>query len=246
MKKILVFLCFFIFVFGIYKVRDKYDSKKDDIFIREEFNDIDRELWYAGEWQTMFSAYDKLNIENGKLSLLIEETDRGPFILSKPINLKNGDVLSIKRRVKMSYSNEHFTGGLALFETSERDVIPSDMNNFFSSLGNGVVLIEYVHNFDYDSNRPGNHIFRILPRTWEIGGNYQLAEPIFDEWFEEELIYNTATEKIIYRINGEEYTVSSQKMSKRRIRILMHGYGFDTGHELEIDWIEISITSHEE
>jgi hypothetical protein len=84
-------------------------------------------------------------------------------------------------------------------------------------------------------------VFRILPRSWEFEDNYELMEPIFDQWFEEELVYDTVAQTITYTVNGKSYQVISQEMLKERIRVYMHGYGYDTGHVVEIDWIEISV-----
>jgi len=149
--------------------------------------------------------------------------------------------LTIKRRVKMIYANNHFTGGLALIETKDEGLIPSALNNDNTNLGNGIVLIEYVNSFEDDSKRPGRNVFRILPRSWEFNDNYELVEPIFNEWFEEEIIYDTTEQTITYKLNGKEYLVKSQEMFEERLRIYMHGYGFETGHIVEIDWIEISV-----
>ncbi len=237
-----MFLVFVIFAFGVYQIKDKVESKVDNYQFRDDFNHIDRDFWYAGEWKTLFSAYNKVDIDNGKAVLKIEEVDRGPFLLSKPIELNNGDVLSVKRRVKMKYANENFTGGLVLFETHEKELIPSALNSPLSVLGNGIVLVEYVYNYDESSERPGSDVFRILPRNWKENGNYRLSDSVFHKWFEEELIYNTITEQVIYKLNGKEYTVNSQKMKDNRVRIFMHGYGFGVDHMLEIDWVEINIT----
>lgn len=241
MKKIIVFLVFLIFALGIYFVKDSFDKNFENFYFKDDFDSMNRDFWYAGEWKTLFSAYDKVEINNGKLKLEIKEVDRGPFLLSEPIEVKNGDILTIKRKVRMSYANENFTGGLALFETKDEGLIPSALNSSLTVFGNGVVLVEYVHNYDEKSVRPGSNVFRVLSRGWEVNGNYKLCKPTFGEWFEEELVYNTVTEQIIYRINGEEYYIGSQKMENDKIRVFMHGYGFGIGHTVEMDWIEISV-----
>lgn len=240
MRKLIAFLIFVAFAFGVYSYTGR-EPALPTFYHLDEFDSLDREFWYVGEWNTYFSAYDKVKVDKGKIKLEIETVDKGPILLSKPIEMKNGNILTVKRRVKISYGNNHFTGGMAILETMDKGVIPSALNNETTTLGNGVVLVEYVHSFDSESERPGNHIFRILPRTWAINDNYELAEPIFDQWFEEELIYNTVDSTVTYKIDGKVYSVKSQEMSKERIRVYMHGYGYHTGHVVEIDWIEISI-----
>jgi hypothetical protein len=242
-KRIIVFIVFIAFSFGIYFLNY---SKEDEetlptFYYMDEFESLDRDLWYVGEWQTLYSAYDKAKLNNSILKLEIDEVDQGPILLSKPIEIQNGNILTIRRRVRMTYANDHFTGGLALIETKDEGLIPSALNNDNSNLGNGIVLIEYVNSFDETSKRPGNNVFRILPRSWEFEDNYELVEPVFKEWFEEEIVYDTVAQTITYKLNGTVYTVKSQEMIEERLRIYMHGYGFETGHIVEIDWIEISI-----
>jgi hypothetical protein len=241
LKKIIVFLVFIVFSFGVYHITQDNEDVLPTFQYRDDFDQMNRDFWYVGEWQSYYSSYDKAKLRNGILRLEIDEVDKGPVLLSKPIDVENGNILTIKRRVKMSYANDHFTGGLALLETSDEGLIPSALNSDNSSLGNGIVLIEYVHSYETDSKRPGNNVFRILPRSWEFEDNYELMEPIFDQWFEEELVYDTVAQTITYTVNGKSYQVISQEMLKERIRVYMHGYGYDTGHVVEIDWIEISV-----
>jgi len=241
LKKIVVVLVFIAFCFGIYFVTDKKEEALPSFYYIDEFDSLDRDFWYVGEWKSLYSAYDKAKLNNGILKLEIDEVDKGPILLSKPIEIMNGNILTIKRRVKMIYANNHFTGGLALIETKDEGLIPSALNNDNTNLGNGIVLIEYVNSFEDDSKRPGRNVFRILPRSWEFNDNYELVEPIFNEWFEEEIIYDTTEQTITYKLNGKEYLVKSQEMFEERLRIYMHGYGFETGHIVEIDWIEISV-----
>lgn len=242
MKKRIIFLAFIALCFGVYFINDKDDGVSLPSFhYVDEFDSLDRDFWYVGEWKSLYSAYDKAKLNNSILKLEIDEVDKGPVLLSKPIEIMNGNVLTIKRRVRMTYANNHFTGGLALIETKDEGLIPSALNNANSNLGNGIVLIEYVNSFEDDSKRPGRNVFRILPRSWEYDDNYELVEPIFNKWFEEEIVYDTTEKTITYKLNDKVYSVKSQEMLEERIRIYMHGYGFETGHIVEIDWIEISI-----
>jgi len=240
-KRIIVFIVFVAFSFGVYSYVNKEEETLPTYYYMDEFDSLDRDFWYVGEWQSLYSAYDKAKLNNGILKLEIDEVDQGPILLSKPIEIQNGNILTIKRRVRMTYANDHFTGGLALIETKDEGLIPSALNHGNSNLGNAVVLIEYVNSFNESSKRPGSNVFRILPRSWEFENNYELVEPIFNEWFEEEIVYDTVAQTISYKLNEKVYTVKSQAMLEERLRIYMHGYGFETGHIVEIDWIEISI-----
>lgn len=241
MKRIIIFLVFIVFVFGVYYIKTSSDSGGQPYSFREDFDTLNNEFWYVGEWKTMFSAYEKAKLNNGIIKLEIDEVDQGPFLLSKPLTLENGQVLTVKRRVRLTHTDDNFTGGFALIETGDEGVIPSALNNSSELIGNGIVLIEYMYGIDSESVRPGNNKIRILPRTWMIDDNYALAEPIFSKWFEEELVYDTNEQTVSYTVDGDIYTVLSQEMIEERFRVYMHGYGFGTGHSMEVDWIEISI-----
>ncbi len=56
------------------------EPEPESYSFRDDFKGIDRDFWYiGGEWQTMFTAYDKVSIKNDILTAEIMETDRGPF-----------------------------------------------------------------------------------------------------------------------------------------------------------------------
>lgn len=247
MKKLIVFIIFILFVFGVYYVKINSENEGDTFFYKEEFESLNREFWYVGEWKTLFAAYDKVKLSNGKIKLEADEIDKNPFLLSEPLDLKAGQILTVKRRIKISTTEESFTGGFAIIETLDKGLIPSALNGYTQGLGNGVVLIEYVRNYEEESERPGNDVFRILPRTWSEDHN-QLVPSIFDSWFEETIIYNVDENRITYILDDESYIVDNvlidqegQFLVNEKVRLYMHGYGFGLGHAIEIDWVEISI-----
>ena len=243
-KKIIAFIIFMGLLGTFYYVQFKEKIVDDKIVFeyRDDFNELNRDFWFLGEWQTMDAIYDKVDIKNGILNLEVKETDRGPFLLSKPFPISKGDVLTVKRRVKIHYSNNNFTGGLAITQTDESDVKPvANDENWARSLGQAAMLVEYVHNYNEKITRPGRDLFRVLPPTWESDDNYAVVEPIFDDWFEEEIIYDTRTNKITYKINGKEFKVNGLEIDKPNLRIFMHSYGWYTDHYVKIDWIEIKV-----
>ncbi len=228
--------------FYLYRLQDPPEAGIH-YYQRDEFERVDRDRWFVGEWQTMRSIPEAAVLTNDVLSLPVRETDRGPFLLSEPIPVGEEDVITIRRRVYVHYANDRFTGGFAVFETHEDTLRPvvHDNQNWSSAFGEGVVLVEYVHNYDESSERPGRDIFRVLPPTWEIDHNYAVIEPIFDKWFEEELIIDTRTQTILYRLDGKEYKVTGLPIEAPYLRLFTHAYGQRTGHDIKIDWIEIIV-----
>lgn len=248
MRKILVIVIFLVFAVGVYTLPTLFEAPEEDkLFIRDELDDLDRDFWFVGEWETMFPIYEEVKIKNGIVNLETNETDRGPFMLSKPIEISQGDVFSVKRRVNIHYGNDHFTGGFALIQTDETSVRPEVLDQSEGmNFGEGIVLVEYVHDYNTEAERPGRDIFRVLPATWQASHNYAVIEPIFDEWFEEELILDTRQYKVTYKLNGVEYKVDTLPMDKPYLRVFMHGYGWYTGHNVKVDWVEFKIEDKSE
>ncbi|BEP29852.1 hypothetical protein [Helicovermis profundi] len=242
-KRIVALLLFIGLIIGFYFYQfNNLNRTKVAFTYEDDFNTINRDFWYVGEWETGFPAYDRVNTKNGILTLEDDETDRGPYLLSKPLPVVAGDVITIERRIKLHYANDHFTGGFALMQTNSDNLKPKIIDNdWVKSLGEGAVLVEYTHNYNKKATRPGRDIFRILPPNWKQDYNYQVTDPIFDDWFEEKLIYDTRNNKITYILNGKEYKVNGVNINKKNIRIFTHSYGWFTGHYMKIDWIKIKI-----
>jgi hypothetical protein len=246
MKKVIVLLAFIAFVFFIYSIRDKFedalDFSSDEFYNHDDFKKLDEDFWYVGEWKTFDKVTNKVNVDDGILTMEVSETDKGPIMFSKPIEVKEGQVIKISRRAKIHYANDFFTGGLALIETNEISLRPFIEENYGKSgIGFAVALVEYVHNYDEQVVRPGKDTFRLLPPNWMENSNYKLIDPIFDDWFTEELTYDPETGRITYKLNEDEYTLEGLPMDEKNIRVMMHPYGMYTGHSIKIDWFEISI-----
>lgn len=218
-------------------------TDKTDFYLMEEFDSLDEEMWYVGEWGTGFPTKKGISVKNGVLTATVTETDKGPFLLSKPIELKSNSLVTIKRRVKLHYGNDQFTGAFSLIQTDQRTVKPQMLDKlWYKNFGESLMLMEYVHSEDKESKRPGNHNFRLLVPDWETTDNYALGDPIFDEWFEETFTFDCNTGRITYTNGGKLMVLKGYRPSESLIRIFMHPYGFYTGHEMKIDWIEIKVT----
>jgi hypothetical protein len=248
MRKIIVFLVFVVSAYFIYT-----NVSFDDLAIKRQeldiityfdgFEVLDREMWYVGEWETHESAYNKVFLSDNIIKIPVNETDKGPYLLSKPIALGEKEIIKIKRRTKLKYGSDYFAGGLVVFETDQEEFKPDARRGL--PFGNAVILVEYAHDQNENTQRPGTDVFRLLAPDWETNKNYVLAEPIFDEWFVEELIINTYTGRVSYILNDKVYSIKSIAITKPYIRIWMHAYGEYTGHELEIDYFELKLTDPE-
>ncbi len=243
LKGLLVIVFFIVIVSGFYYFKD-LNSNHEEFSYRDEFHHLDREFWYVGEWKTMFKAYKEVDIKNDVLNLAVTKTDRGPFLLSKSIPVKQGDVITVKRRVKYHYGNDKFCGGMSIVETNDSGLKPMAVDSEWGkSLGQPLGLVEYVHFYSQDMERPGRDNFRILGPGWKQNDNYALLEPTFDEWFEEKLVIDTRNDEITYSYGDNEVKVKGKKLTKSYIKVFMHSYGWRIGHSMKLDWIDISVQS---
>lgn len=218
-------------------------NDRTDFYYKDEFDSLNSEMWYVGEWGTGFPKPEKVNIENGILTAKIGETDRGPFILSKPIEIKVNSLITVKRRVKLKYGNNQFTGGFGLYQTEQKTIEPQLIDKeWFKNFGQSLMLMEYVHTSDKKSTRPGNHNFRLLVPDWQATENFAIAKPIFDEWFEETFTFDCGSGRVTYTNGDKMLVLKGYRPNQANFRIFMHPYGFYTGHEMKLDWIEIKVT----
>ncbi len=222
--------------------RTAKDEMIDTKQIQDDFDILDKTRWYAGEWLTHRPINDEISIVDGIVSLAVNQNDKAPYLLSKPIEIADYDIIKIKRRVKLHYGSDYFVAGMVVFE--------SDSNTFKPKLdselpfGDAVVMVEYAHDFGDNTKRPGEDAIRILAPDWQTNNNFELAPIVYDTWFSEELVIDN-NGKITYYINGEPYQIEGNGINSKYFRIWMHGYGAYTGHNVEVDWIQITMTNSE-
>ena len=209
---------------------------------RFDFETMDKDFWLVSKWETFQRSYDIVTMDDGILNLSSDAQSIMPFMLSKPLELQSKDVLTIKRKVKFSHGAGSFAGGLALYQTSDLELIPEATDgSWFTAMGDGIVLIEYSYDLANTSERPGRDVFRFLASDWEYNDNYQLISPVYDEWVEETFIFDMRSNQMIYKLGEKEYKLYSYKLDKSAVRILMHPYGTGTGNAMEIDYVEVTI-----
>ncbi len=210
------------------------------IVITEDFKTLNRDLWYVGQWLTDEPAYDKIKLESETISLPVEIEDEGPYLISRPIKMEEYNVVTIKRRVKVHAGSDYFVGGLGVFQTDSSTMKPGF--DEFRPYGSPVVLVEYAYDYGIDTKRPGDENIRLLAPNWEADDNYALLPPIFDKWFNEELVIDNVQGKVFYTVNERTIEVDSSGIQYPYFRIFMHSFGAYTGHNVMIDNIEITLS----
>lgn len=201
---------------------------------RDDFNDLNQSFWYivrmygpAGPyWKNNVTDYNSVTLSDGIITLTMDKIDDGPVMYSKPIKINKGDIITIKRRVKIHQSNRYFSGQMAIVSSDNNFSI--DTSETLASIG----YYDYTYNGDWDTFSLNNR---------DDSSTY--INPIWDDWFEEELIYNSSTGESIYKINNNIVRHSLKILNKDYIKIKIHSYGWWTGHYTKMDYIDISINS---
>ncbi len=239
---VIIVVAYFGYSFFNAKTHVPTDTMIDIKKMRDDFDSIDKNQWYAGEWLTHHLIRDKISVVDGVVSLAVNQNDKAPYLLSKPFELGDYDIIKIKRRVKLHYGSDYFVAGMVVFESDNNNFTPKLDSNL--PFGDAVVMVEYAHDFGDNTKRPGEDVIRIMAPDWQVNDNFELAPIVYDTWFTEELIIDNSG-KITYTVNDQTYQLKSSGINAKYFRIWQHGFGAYTGHNVEIDWIEITMTSSE-
>ena len=200
----------------------------------DNFNDINRSFWYSYRANDHDTAdYSALSIDNGVLIISQDRTDNGPTLISKSIPVDNNSFITIKRRVYLHSHISNTYGGEDEFFVGGMHIVSSD-DTFGSSY---TELLSTVRYYDYEYQGDWDTFF-LQDNITE-----NQVTSIWDNWFDEELTYNTKTNESIYKVNEQVIKVTKEENIGSHIKILMHTYGWWTGHYTKIDNIEISVNS---
>ncbi len=197
---------------------------------RDDFNSINREFWNVvrvdRNWESNDLDYSAVTLNNGTIRLYNDRTDDGPIMYSTPIAINNGSTVKIRRKIYIHSSNRHLNGTLSVLSTSNNTL---DVNSLNSLCG-----IQYV-NETYPSDWNGFYLY-------DRNNQSAYMPPIWDDWFEEEFIYNTASGEASYVINGEAVSNKCKIFEDDGYIVFkIHNFGWYTGHYLDMDYIDIEI-----
>lgn len=209
---------------------------------RFDFDELDRSFWLISPWEDFRRDYSLVTVSGGVLKMSADIQGEMPYMLSQPIRITDGDVITLKRRVKISHGDDWFAGGLAMYQTSENELIPSRTDGaWFTSFGDGVFLIEYSYDLVTTQDRPGRDIVRFLASDWSYNDNYHLITPIYDRWYDEQIVFDTRSHQMTYTIDGKSYKLNSYVLDRDHVRFLMHPFGSGLGNRIEMEYVEITI-----
>ncbi len=242
MKKLIVLILFVTLSFLIYSYGFKSNQQDTLTVYSFDFETLDKTFWTTGYWDDLSRQNDAVALDGGVLKVGVDPRLGAGYLLSKPIPIREGDVITLKRRVRISSGDDMFNGGLAMFQTSDENLIPQASSGpWVRSFGDGVFLVEYSRDLLSVQDRPGRDVIRFLAADWEYNNNYQLITPIYDRWYDETITFDTRSSQMTYSIDGKTYRLNSYQLDRSYIRFFMHAYGEGVGHLLEVDSLEITV-----
>ncbi len=239
---IIIFGLFAAIVYSVFSQSEKASKDQEYRFDFEQGEDLS-DFWTISNFGTFDNNKDLVKIKDGVLTLFSSGDDM-PMMVSKPIDVPPGSVITVTRKVRVTRDEHVFAGGMAMFQTDDTDLVVKpceDDESWGSCLGDCMALIEYSYDLFHKEKRPGKDVFRFLAADWEINKNHEIIMPIYDEWFVETLSYDTRLNRLSYRINFDNYTLTTYSMDKPAVRLLMHSYGKGDDCKVEIDYIEITV-----
>jgi hypothetical protein len=222
-------------------------SNSNTLSYNADFNDNELPtFWNAVEWMTLNNASSKISINDGILNITDSETDKAPFLVSNPISVAKGDIVTISRKVKLHYANQFYMPSFRITELDESVLnLTRGQTRWDENLGTIVADIDYLYyNYQPDNKATSNGF--VLYNVTDTGlTSPQVVPSVFDQWFTETLVYNTDTGKIDWNLNGTNYSAQGLPLTKKNISIIMHNYGWYTGHSMDIDYININVKKSE-
>ncbi len=204
------------------------------ILFSDDFGDnlIDTTKW------TDISGYT-VSESNGIMMIDQAVIDNGGNLSSKWIDIDPNNILTITRKVKLHYGNDYFNGKLKIVLDQAPDfTFGMDYGNMSWS-----GCVEYCPQY---CSTLGFFIVRNSANSHQcstLSDVSERIEPVWDQWFDEKIVYNPSTGIFEYFINSIkrlEYDVGLlPALSQYRIRFDVDSWGWYTGHYHYIDDIVI-------
>jgi hypothetical protein len=205
-----------------------------------------------------------VSVADGVLRLSVDETDNPGRVYTRFFSVNPTKVLTIKSRVKVSFSrnmkNETYFGGVFGF-IQKSDAIDglsahqnSDEENRrftgvrFMNYDSEESFIGYEGETLHEMPTEGFFIVKDGGRPnaraeYQGGKISKRIDPIWDEWFEQQIDYDPVSGHLGYVVNGEkkgEFNVGALNAKDNEIRLLILPWGWWLNHSMEIDYVRVS------
>jgi hypothetical protein len=160
--------------------------------------------------------------EEGILKVIQAQTDWGGRVFSKTITIDSTKQVTISCRTKVHYANQYLKGS---------DIRLIAIDPIEDTITTNLAITQHL-NYDYSSTY-----------LWFGFRGDTLLPPIWDEWFDEKLIYDPITGTSKYILN-ETDTITSRNLRPmsgygNKVKIDLQTNGWYTGHYSYYDYIRI-------
>ncbi|MBF0547741.1 MAG: hypothetical protein HQM08_25100 [Candidatus Riflebacteria bacterium] len=221
----------------------------EGILFKDAFVRLLPDNWWTtrGSWKDKFGEGKPADssavvVRDGKLKLTADKTDHVGVVYSRPIAIPKGAKIKFSRRMFVHAASRKFGGVIEFFGVPQGK--PSAEKPPIQEHLFGVTY----NNFDYEADwncfalitganfpkGPGKH----------QGGQAPFTAPLWDNWFTEEIVYDGSTGETVYSMNGQEkMRVTGSRLEQPCIKLMMHPYGWGTGHFMEISDLSITLVS---
>ena len=197
-----------------------------------------------------------VKVEGGIAKIITSETDVETYLKSKLFSFDPQKPIIVKSRIKVTYSKNikdkvYFNGFFGL--TPDTDLIEyTHIRNYF------IFGIKYT-NYDHESFYPDGEIDEIKAegfflfrdggasskkRDYRDGKISKRIEPVWDQWFDQKLIYDPIKGEMSYFINDElkDTFIAGdlyKNLRNNQIRLEISPSGWWVNHTIELDYVEI-------
>jgi len=205
-------------------------------FYRDDFDSFDPEFWTVIEEKTGNLIPNQAIFKDGNLVIETAAIDRNPLFHSLPVKASPGDIIRVKRRALIHPGNTFANISFSLYGTEGTDLtVSKDIKT------EPIASLQYL-DFQYDEGRyPITTGVLLTVPGYKDSGEYTAWEPLFDTWVNEELEFHTDTGLIRITINGQTTELQGKPLSLPGFRVFMNAYGWNTGHRVTVDSLEITV-----
>lgn len=166
--------------------------------------------------------------EGGVMKVATAVTDRGGSLESQWIDVPAQGTLIISRRTKVQYGNEYFAGVFSVaFESAPQ-------------LSFGVSYSNYKYDQDGYCSRFGFFFFRkgAIPHECKAPEDVIKIDPIWNEWFDEKIVFYFRDRVAEYSINGTPvatFSINVPLTEQTKVKLKFNAWGWYTGHTQSFD-----------
>jgi DNA-binding winged helix-turn-helix (wHTH) protein len=236
---------------GIYLVRTfVFDSLTEpQVLFADDFSAEEIDLQ---KWQPKGKT---IRTTDGNALVTIDETDKGGQLWSSYFSYNPAKPIIISSRLKFNpnknYGKYYFGGEFFMipkvFSKEQSGVVDFDWIKK-ATLAFGVIYEKYEHESETEVSTEGFFLIKPGGRPAEkysqkAGTISKAAEPVWNRWFEQKIIYNPTTGVMEYFIDGEEkieFNVGQlPPLDENKMQLQITPYGWYTNHSMEIDYISV-------